>query len=712
MKIIRAEFKNFRLLKDLVLDFSTDDEKTLTVIRAANETGKTTCEYGLMWALYGSKGALPNKGDYPLFPADLKSKGEKKVDVSVSVEFTVEQVRRAGRRGGDVESVKYRLVRSCVEYSDREGKDRRQSESVRMFKVTNAGTEPIPEGEVKRIIDNALPISLRDVYFTDGDSAMSFIEAAATTGVKRKRVSNAIESLLGLEILKSTVRHLENVSNKFSQEIDNTDYAKELEKLNDRIEGWSEDLEGWEKDRVELESQQASGRRELKQINSGIEEALKLGDKAKLAGEIRSVKSQLDRIEKNEEIELKQLADLLSSEELSRVYMRNVAQKAQNTLDQLNKKKQLPKVNIPILEELLDAKVCFCGADLSKNTDEGKAAREKINESIEESRESDAVQEVASSLFYRIRSIDYEAGGEKWVDNYSNRSSAYQNTLSTQQELEVRLKELNADVDSIDDSCLEELREQKSSLEVKLFQITNDLGSTTNKISEAAERKKDAEDARKKVENKAGKNDKSGNKLQLSRDAQSLFASIIEHLKNEELRNVSDEMNRIFIDMIGASPEDNDLSLITKAELTSDYDIAVYGPSGVMLNPDQDLNGASRRAITLAFILALTKVSQVEAPNVIDTPLGMMAGFVKQSVLLQTIKEGTQVVLFLTHDEINGVESIIDQYAGIVYTLTNPAHYPKMLMNKPEVSDARVVRCECDHRNVCSICERKGVEVH
>ena len=40
MKLISAHFKNFRLLKDLSLDFSTDSDKPLTVIRAANETGK------------------------------------------------------------------------------------------------------------------------------------------------------------------------------------------------------------------------------------------------------------------------------------------------------------------------------------------------------------------------------------------------------------------------------------------------------------------------------------------------------------------------------------------------------------------------------------------------------------------------------------------------------------------------------------------------
>ena len=42
MKLISAKFQNFRLLRDLRLDFSTSDDKNLTVIRASNESGKTT----------------------------------------------------------------------------------------------------------------------------------------------------------------------------------------------------------------------------------------------------------------------------------------------------------------------------------------------------------------------------------------------------------------------------------------------------------------------------------------------------------------------------------------------------------------------------------------------------------------------------------------------------------------------------------------------
>ena len=118
------------------------------------------------------------------------------------------------------------------------------------------------------------------------------------------------------------------------------------------------------------------------------------------------------------------------------------------------------------------------------------------------------------------------------------------------------------------------------------------------------------------------------------------------------------------------------------------------------------MNGASRRALTLAFVLALTTVSQVEAPNVIDTPLGMMSGAVKTSVYRVAARESSQLVLFLTRDEIKGIEDVIDETAGVIQTVTNSAHYPTMLRRDPEVPTMQVLVCECNHRQTCDLCQR------
>ena len=114
MKLIRAEFENFRLLRHLKLDFSTDISKRLTVVRAENETGKTTILNGLQWALYGDD-ALPGRGqDYRLHPIDWDASEGKRVPISVQVEFETIAIRRSPK--GLIETKhQYRIIRSAHE---------------------------------------------------------------------------------------------------------------------------------------------------------------------------------------------------------------------------------------------------------------------------------------------------------------------------------------------------------------------------------------------------------------------------------------------------------------------------------------------------------------------------------------------------------------------------------------------------------------------
>jgi DNA sulfur modification protein DndD len=187
-------------------------------------------------------------------------------------------------------------------------------------------------------------------------------------------------------------------------------------------------------------------------------------------------------------------------------------------------------------------------------------------------------------------------------------------------------------------------------------------------------------------------------------DLLTVLTGTIGVLKGEKLSAVSEEMNRLFLDMIVADPDQN--AIIQKAEVTPDYDIVVTGSRGLRLDPDVDLNGASRRALTIAFILALIKVSETAAPNIIDTPLGMTAGQVKRSIVEAAVRESTQLVLLLTRDEIHRIEDLLDIYIGSICTFSNTAHYPLQLVNAPPFDDQRVMVCPCSHRQYCMTCER------
>jgi DNA sulfur modification protein DndD len=193
---------------------------------------------------------------------------------------------------------------------------------------------------------------------------------------------------------------------------------------------------------------------------------------------------------------------------------------------------------------------------------------------------------------------------------------------------------------------------------------------------------------------------------QAAEDIQHVLAETLESLKNVKLIEVSDRMNDIFLEMIRA---DEDHSAIQSAVLTADHDIEVFGYNDQPLHPDNDLNGASRRALTLAFIFALTEVSGVEAPTIIDTPLGMMSDTVRSSTFGYAATNSDQLIVFLTRKEINGVGHLIDEHGGACMTLTATHHFPKDLVNKPKSNLLETVICGCSYLDSCKVCKRHPV---
>ena len=85
MKLVNAKIFNFRLLDGIEMKFATDPEKNLTVIRAANESGKTTLLMALQWGLFGDE-ALPS--NYVLRPMDAEQ--GKAIETKVQIEYEIE----------------------------------------------------------------------------------------------------------------------------------------------------------------------------------------------------------------------------------------------------------------------------------------------------------------------------------------------------------------------------------------------------------------------------------------------------------------------------------------------------------------------------------------------------------------------------------------------------------------------------------------------
>lgn len=700
MKLLRAEFQNFRLLRDLELRFSIDDKKKLTVIRAANESGKTTILHALQWALYGDS-ALPGKGDgFRLHPIDW----DREVDgpfaqITATVEFELTTHRQAG---GVLQETRrrYRIVRAANEQVDATG--RRTPSTVRLFALNDTGATSIDSPD--SFINDELPPELREVFFTDGDRALSFIEADVAQSTKRDRVQRAIRSLLGLGVIEQAMKHVQKSAADVNRKAKQGDASHELKEVASRLEDIDKATGKLEIDLEDAKQQFEAFDGKVVETDRKIADALQKGDKEKLRKDLEYAKKEIKQLDDQLTAANKEHSALFKGKALATDLLSPVLKRAFGKLDELHDQGKIPNTTIPVLQNRLATELCICGESLASDSPDCVQRRAHIQKLIDDSMRADEIQEIVTELYFGSKPFDSD--GNAWLDEYTKIVARRDGLKTLRDEAGRKLRALELELDSLPDTDVQGLREAKRQYsELRDRHLTRRSTFETQLLSLRRER----EQLKSELERLLREQKKGARilaELEVTQDVSRVLQKAYDRITKEELRKVSGLMNRIFLEMIGADPEQG--AIIRRAEISSEFDIKVFGPNDRTLNPDRDLNGASRRALTLAFILALTKVSEVEAPNVIDTPLGMTSGFVKRSLLKTAIRESAQIILFLTHDEIAGCEEIIDEAAGTVVTLTNPAHYPRMLINDPGVSERKVLRCGCNHRNECPLCQRRA----
>ena len=701
MKLISAKFQNFRLLRDLRLDFSTSDDKKLTVIRASNESGKTTILNALQWALYGDD-ALPNKGKgYRLFPIDWDVPDGRAIPISVQVDF---EKTTSGLKTNKTN--RYRLIRSVEETTD----GHKQNSKIELFELAETGADPInpPEAQIARLL---LPSNLREVFFTDGDRALNFIEADSLTE-KRKQIRDAIQSLLGLDVIESALDHLKKTISGLNKDSQNIGSNTELIQIVTELEEIDKKAELLENERDDAKLQFDAVNQSLSEIDKDIEAALVKGDQEELNRKLKKAETELNGIRNRVEKLVSEHSQLFRNPPLFRDLLAPVFKKSFEKLNELRDQGKLPSPTIPVLVERLTGVTCICGESLDEHSSDGSRRREHIEKLIRESGKADELQKCLTDLYFgslALKPIEI-IHEQHWIAEY-NRISIRHDELETQRvELEKDLAALEVQLEGIKDTDIQELRSTKQDYIARRDSLNDARIEHERELERLKERHKSLTATHNNLITKQRRGTRILTRLDTTRDISQILQNSYDRITNEELQKVSQLMNTLFLEMVGADAEQG--AIIQKAEISKDFDILVYGPNERALNPDRDLNGASRRALTLAFILALTNVSEVAAPNVIDTPLGMMDGFVKRSVLKTTVQESSQLILFLTRSEIKDCEDIIENKAGCVITITNSAHYPNILVNDPHINEPQALRCECKDLAECKICKRRtDVEV-
>ena len=383
----------------------------------------------------------------------------------------------------------------------------------------------------------------------------------------------------------------------------------------------------------------------------------------------------------------------------------------------------IPSGSVPVLEERLDLGKCICGTLLT----EGSDARRHVEHLIAAQRTIDDKRKVLTELHHAAK-VDLQRGanaGPDWIALVVSLEKTRLNNRKAMATAEDQLRVCREKIQRIDKARINEARKDRDSLLTGLTakqderrDLQTDIDKWQSTIDQLAPRQA-------VLRRQDQKLDQLNSRLTVTEDMAVVVRGAFEDLQQIYLARVSKRLNDLFLEMVGADPASmaeltggdgkKASHVLAGAAITPSYEIVVYSNDNTTLNPDHELSGAQKRALTFSFIWALTEVSQVIAPRIIDTPLGMMSGLVKRRVvelITSPPRRATdvekQVVLFLTRDELRGIESVIDARAGRVVTFTNTDQFPIDVVNDPGVEVPEILKCECNHRQSCRVCARRN----
>lgn len=702
MRLLSVRVQNFKLLTDVSVQFSTNSAKPLTVIRAENGSGKTSMLYALSWGFYGQDG-LPDEARNSRLVATTCAAGEP-VEISVTVDF--EHTDSEGVR------TRYRLIRTAIE-TPAEGDDfHRVAQPARLLRIEPGKGEKYVD---ESLINRFLPRSLQSIFFTDGDRVEKFI-TSTTTSRQQTQVHGAIRALLSLDSLRVLSKDLEAISSnarKAAAKAEGEDVSSKLsayERANAEVENTKAKIEALAEQLAVMTQQRDAWDEELQHLRG-------LGDLDRINSDLAAANRQYDRLQQQLTNARRSLRDVVSGAHFSWAMGSETFEAGLKALESLSDQGIIPGTSLYVLENRIELQQCICGETLDISDPEGLRRVEFMQKLLAEQK---ALSEASQRLTAIYHTTNHEVGritaeiaeGKGFIESQHQALA----TLTSVHELMVataaRRDQLTEDRAKIDDERVRLLADRLKSVDQKIRAVDLEMPSLQTSLEAWQRQAEESDRAYRLAKDKASKGDQTAMRRDVADDLHALVSNTLGRLEGEYVTRVAERTSSLFLKIVGANPsEDGNVFVGVRIDPTT-YDIVVDAEGGKTLNHSFEINGASQRALTLAFIWALMEVSGTEAPRIIDTPLGMVAGGVKTR-LVEMITDSAsedrpdfQVVLFLTRSEIRDIEEILDRRVGAVTTMSCSKDYPADLRFDWGVVEPTIRACPCSHRESCRICAR------
>ena len=572
MRLLRAHVRNFKLLEDVQLEFSTQRDRPLTVIRAENGSGKTSLLYAFQWAFHGMAG-LPDSARGLRLTSTATPSGQA-TTVSVTIEFEV-----ADAHGNEAQ---YRLIRSVIETPTAENSVDHQQDRVRLLRLTTRGDEPQEPAEAT--INSWLPEQLRDVFFTNGDSVQTFISGQIGARQRQSRVHDAIRNLLGIDRFRTAAGDIEAAFRALQTEAAKSG-GEDTSALEDMLGETRSQIEQLEGDLLRLRQRQANMTDERATWVKEQRGLSGIGDIDELNERIERAEADQERLERRRLATFARMRDALKSEQYSWQFMNGKLQDGLGVLSDLADRRVIPGASVGILADRLELSECICGESLAPGTDH----RRHVEDLLEKQRSVSDRRQRLTELSHLARQA--EAGeqsrreaGRSFGAVTSQLLDEFTDARDSLRATGIELRDLKTRRDSIDDERVRSLALKIQDVDAKIAQAHQDIGAKELELEQAIERRAFQEGELDGAQKDAAISDELALKRDVAHDLSTLANGVIEVLEGDYMDRVSKRMRALFMEIVGAPDDplrDNfDPVLFAGVHIDNDFNIVIDTADG------------------------------------------------------------------------------------------------------------------------------------
>lgn len=639
MKLDYIKVTNFRQFHESqTIKFARGQQDNVTVIHGVNGAGKTSLFIALNWCLYGRSvegvKVIENVGELISKEAVRHTAHGETVSASVELSFLHQgqrfSVRRSveGRKKDDGTCEPTDLAPFTMQKTDSSGNTTR---------VLN------PVG----VMNSVLPVNVREYFLFDGEKIDNFARPESSAEVRK-----AIDLVLNLLLLERGKRHLDDAAREYRKELKATT-SGELKSLLQRDENARTDRTTKQQRIGELESEIVSARRKITEID----EKLRSSGGAKLLQEQRD---QLSSDLSHRRGELQEVIVEVQAAAASgyHVIAESAIAKSVGILDEKRQRGEIPSsIRQQFIQDLLDRMECLCGRRFEADSPAHRKLSSLLESSVPGSLE-DNVLSTSSDLRVLLAQVpDARKTVNRLMQTRVGLLGEIERNEAGLDDIGRKLKGLpNEDISSLEKQR-DTFHQDVNSYSLQIGELKAGLGRLTESIQEI-------EKAIIKAKRAENLNLLLAKKMELAQQASDALAEIHDAFAQSEREKVEAKTREIFQQLAwkgGAHFSD--------IRLGPDFNLEVIDRWGQPARPE--LSAGERQVLSLSFITAMSRVSEGEAPLVMDTPFGRLSSAHRASISKYLPDLADQLVLFVTDEELRGeARENLEHRIGAEYNLS------------------------------------------